>query len=157
MPKKKDHKDIDEERRHQKTNNGTKSKQKLIRQRTPSQQLQTKFEAICRQTQNEQKLNNITKSKKRSTEIPGDDIQIVREVSSRPSPEKSKKWTAEKIKLPAYKCNECIKWELRLHQQLKNRDMEKAETTRIIKSLTEENMKIRAERESWKTLYMSKR
>ena len=69
----------------------------------------------------------------------------------------TKKSTMGQIKLPTNKCQDCLKWEFRLHQEMKNKDMEKIESKRIIKSLTEENMKLRAERDSWKTLYMSKR
>ena len=61
------------------------------------------------------------------------------------------------IKSPTNKCQDCLKWEFRLHQEMKNKDMEKIDAKRIVKSLTEENMKLRAERDSWKTLYMSKR
>ena len=54
-------------------------------------------------------------------------------------------------------CQDFIKWEMRLQHVVKDKDEENINNKKIIKSLTEKNMQLRRERESWKTIYHAKR
>ena len=72
---------------------------------------------------------------------------VIKEVKPGPS---------NKAQSKAYKCNECIKWEIRLQHTLKENDRLK-DLDRINKSLADENEKLREERNAWKKLYETKR
>ena len=54
-------------------------------------------------------------------------------------------------------CQVCIKYEIRLQHVLKDKDEEEINNMKVSKYLAEENMQLRRERDSWKTLYHAKR
>ena len=146
--------EIEEERKYPKTDTRTNKKQN-VNQRSKSPPIHGTVEVVKQYFYKDELKPKTKQTPKKRTVTP--EIQIVREISPRKSPEKIKKPTMGQIKSPKNKCQDCLKWEFRLHQEMKNKDMEKIDAKRIVKSLTEENMKLRAERDSWKTLYMSKR
>ena len=66
----------------------------------------------------------------------------------------------EIIKQPTYNptsststCKECLKWDMRMQHTLKYQEVTKNDTNRIIKNLTETNMKLTQERDCYKRLY----
>ena len=66
----------------------------------------------------------------------------------------------ELIKQPTYNpttststCKECLKWDMRMQHTLKYQEVTKNDNNKIIKSLTETNMKLTQERDCYKRLY----
>ena len=92
------------------------------------------------------------------------EVMLIKEIKPGPSNKEQPK---------AYRCSECIKWEIRLQHTLKEKDSLKDQiesikqtkhvpdnqiiNDRINKSLAEENKKLREERDAWKKLYEMKR
>ena len=79
------------------------------------------------------------------------DIEIVKEV-----PKCMKQNQIPNPSTSYNKCENCVKWELRLQQCLKDKDCQKLDNAKVVKSLTEEIMQLRRQRDSWKTLYLAK-
>ena len=101
-----------------------------------------------------EKQTVILKAKPTRKLIQENEIQIVQEVQNKRPP---KPLDTQQAVLSGYqKCKECIKWEIRLQHVMKEKDETDFNNKKIIKSLTEETMKLRRERECWKTLYQSK-
>jgi len=114
------------------------------RQRSPSP-IQ---ERIQKPKNQQRKECNPEKSKTRNKHpVKEQEIIVIKEVKPGPS---------NKAQAKPYKCNECIKWEIRLQHCLKENDSLK-QLDRINKSLADENEKLREERNAWKKLYETKR
>ena len=99
----------------------------------------------CRDTKPEEtttKTKNTRKSPPKSPSHKAKYVEIIEvtRLSAKPSTSTSKK------------CQECLKWNNRIAQSLHYQEMTRNEDKRIIKSLTEENQKLREEKDCYKRL-----
>ena len=118
--------------------------QSKLRRRSPSP-IQ---ERIQKPKNQQRKECNPEKNKTRNKHpVKEQEIMVIKEIQPGPS---------NKAQSMSYKCNECIKWEIRLQHCLKENDSLK-QLDRINKSLADENDKLREERNAWKKLYETKR
>ena len=80
------------------------------------------------------------------------EINIIREIKRKSTNTQSDPQPTQTISAipstsnPYNNCQRCIKWEIRHQHALNANSMEKQESTRIIKSLSQENMKLRDEK-----------
>ena len=89
------------------------------------------------------KTKHTRKSPPKSPLHKSKEVEVVEVINHSPKPSTS----------TTKKCQECLKWNNRMAQSLHYQEVTRNEDKRIIKSLTEENQKLRDERDCYKRLF----